>query len=64
MTAIKRKVRAERTADVPPFNVMEVIAYLKEPCKEDCTKLSSDDLRTLSGNNWFNDKVNINHLKS
>ena len=29
---------------------------------EDCTKLSSDDLRNLSGNNWLNDKVNNNHL--
>ena len=30
--------------------------------QEDCTKLSSDDLQTLSGNNWLNDKVNNNPL--
>ena len=29
---------------------------------EDCTKLSSDDLRNLSGNNWLNDKVNNSSL--
>ena len=34
VTAVKRKVRAERTAEVPPFSVMEVIAYLKEPVEE------------------------------
>ena len=28
VTAVKRKDRAERTAEVPPFSVMEVIAYL------------------------------------
>ena len=32
--------------------------------QEDCTKLSSDDLRNLSRNNWLimNDKVNNNPL--
>ena len=34
VTAVKRKVRAERTAEVPPFSVMEVFAYLKEPVEE------------------------------
>ena len=34
VTAVKRKVRAERTAEVPPFSVMEVIAYLKELFEE------------------------------
>ena len=34
VTAVKRKVRAERTAEVPPFRVIEGIAYLKEPVEE------------------------------
>ena len=39
MTAVKKKVRAERTAEVPPFSVMEVITYLKEPVGESTTWL-------------------------
>ena len=39
VTAVKRKVRAERTAEVPPFSVVEVIAYLKEPVEESTTWL-------------------------
>ena len=41
---------------------MQDIIETHSKSQEDCTKLSSDDLQTLSGNNWLNDKVNNNPL--
>ena len=41
---------------------MQDIIETHSKSQEDCTKLSSDDLKTLSVNNWLNDKVNNNPL--
>ena len=41
---------------------MQDIIETHSKSQEDCTKLSSNDLQTLLGNNWLNDKVNNNPL--